>query len=115
MNQSTLNNVNDISAITPNHKKDKSVGTLMRELYCNKKLTPMTWKNKIVTITMGFNYYFVMFNIGSLPGNIFKVGIIFGTSELLGIFFGAKFVELLPDWIGYILTMVIAMVTNLIL
>ena len=84
----------------------------MKELYCNKKVLPMTWKNKIVTITMGFNYYFVMFNIGSLKGNMFKVGIIFGTSELLGIFFGAKFVQLLPDWIGYQLSMFIAMVTN---
>ena len=56
-----------------------------------------------------------MFNIGSLKGNIFKVGIIFGTSELLGIFFGDKFAKMLPDWIGYQLSMVIAMVTNLVL
>ena len=75
----------------------------------------MTWKNKIVTITMGFNYYFVMFNIGTLQGNMFKVGIIFGASELLGIFFGGKFIQLMPDWIGYQLSMVVAMVTNLLL
>jgi len=40
---------------------------------------------------MGFNYFFVMFNIGSLPGNMFEVGILFGLAEFLGVFFGAKF------------------------
>ena len=107
--------INEVSTASANTKKAKTVGTLMKELYCNKKVSPMTWKNKVVTITMGFNYYFVMFNIGSLPGNIFEVGIIFGVSELLGIFFGAKFVKLLPDWTGYKVSMVIAMTCNLIL
>lgn len=90
MNQSTLMNVNEESnaSAKSNIKNVKSVGTLMKELYCSRKLSSMTWKNKIVTITMGFNYYFVMFNIGSLPGNIFEVGIIFGVAELMGIFFG---------------------------
>jgi len=116
MNQSTsMMMMNEVSTASANTKKAKTVGTLMKELYCNKKISPMTWKNKVVTITMGFNYYFVMFNIGSLPGNIFEVGIIFGVSELLGIFFGAKFVKLLPDWTGYKVSMVIAMTCNLIL
>ena len=107
--------MNEVSNASANTKNAKSVGTLIKELYCNEKVSPMTWKNKVVFITMGFNYLFVMFNIGSISGNIFEVGIIFGVSELLGILFGAKFVKLLPDWTGYKVSMVTAMICNLIL
>jgi len=64
---------------------------MLKELYFSKRLASTTWKCKVVFITMGFNYFFVMFNIGSLPGNMFEVGILFGLAEFLGVFFGAKF------------------------
>ena len=93
MNQSNL----ETSLLIGQTKKKKSVGGLLKELYCSKKVAPNTWKIIVVFITLGFYYFFVMFNIENIPGNLFEVGIVFGIAESLGVLIGEKIAKVLPD------------------
>jgi hypothetical protein len=60
----------------------------------------MALKLHIMMFTTLYNYFFALFNIGNLKGNIFTIGILAGLSESLGCIFGEPIVHLLPDWIG---------------
>jgi hypothetical protein len=84
----------------------------VKDLYCNKKYSRMQFKLKLLFLSVCFNYYFVLFNIGALEGNIFTVGILFGLSEVLGILFGEPLIKHLPDWMGTMMSIIISLIST---
>lgn len=75
----------------------------------------MSFKLLLIIFATHFNYYFALFNIGNLNGNLFTIGILFGLSEVLGIMFGEPIVQMLPDWIGFQMSTFVALISNLML
>ena len=71
----------------------------------------MTFKLHVLIVTVLYVYYIVLFNIGNLKGHIFTTGILFGLSEVLGILIGEPIVKMLPDWLGFQISMSLAFLT----
>jgi hypothetical protein len=64
---------------------------------------------------MVFNIYFLaIFNSSQVQGNIFTIGILFGLSEALGIMFGERVIQLMPDWVGYIFSTSVIVICSII-
>lgn len=53
-----------------------------------------------------------MYNIESIEGNIFTVGILFGLSEVIGIILGEPLMEFFPDWVGLIASSAVVMILS---
>lgn len=43
-----------------------------------------------------------LFNYATIEGDLFTIGILFGSAELLGMCFGEPAMKYLPDWLGLI-------------
>lgn len=57
-------------------------------------------------------YYLALFNFSTIEGDMFTVGILFGTAEFLGILFGEPVMHKFPDWIAMIFSLVMVMIST---
>jgi len=81
----------------------------------DKRYYPMHLKLKAITLACMFNYFFIVLNIGNIKGNMFRVGIMFGLSEMFGVFLGEPLVKRLPDITAFKFSMSIVMITNILI
>jgi hypothetical protein len=116
-----LSQVGSVKGTTVKSKKSVANGVDLRkilkefrELYFNRENSITHFKLKLLFISV-FNIYFLaIFNSSQVQGNIFTIGILFGLSEALGIMFGERLINLLPDWLGYILSTSVIMACSII-
>jgi hypothetical protein len=110
-----LTNKSYLASDESGSQKNGQILKIINELYFVKKYSSMTFKLHVTMFVILYNYYFVLFNIGNLNGNIITIGILAGISECLGIIFGEPFIKLLPDWIGFQISMSIVILTTVCL
>ena len=75
----------------------------------------MHFKLKAITLACMFNYFFVVLNIGSIKGNMFRVGIMYGLSEMFGVYLGEPLVKRLPDITAFKFSMGMVMIINILI
>lgn len=84
----------------------------MRQLFCDRRYFKVQLKLMFLSFAC-FNIYFLtMYDIESIQGNIFTVGILFGLSEVLGIVLAEPLMEYFPDWIGLIASSLVVMILS---
>ena len=71
----------------------------------------MHYKLMVMFIASLNIYILAMFNMSMIKGSIFTIGIIFGTCEIFGMFFGDWIVQYIPDHLAVIFIIVLGGVT----
>ena len=108
-------NMNQTHLQAGRKEKQGSIFKEFRQLYFDKRYSYDHWKIKIMFVSM-FNVYFLaLFNYATIKGDIFTVGILFGTAEFLGILFGEPAMHHFPDWLAMIFSMAVVMVCSVLL
>lgn len=86
-----------------------------KELYLDPKYYHTHYKLKMIQMACNFNYYFVVMNIGNITGNMFRVGIAYGLSEMMGVYIGEPLVKKLPEITAFKYSMSMVMFLNILI
>jgi len=63
-----------------------------------------------------FNLYFLgLYSASSIQGNMYTIGMLLGLSEVMGILFGDRMAEALPDHQGLIICIVFVLISGTII
>jgi hypothetical protein len=60
-------------------------------------------------------YLLALYNSSAVQGNLFILGILFGAVEVLGTVLGERIIQMLPDWIGCILSITCILIASILL
>lgn len=60
-------------------------------------------------------YLLALYNSSAVQGDLFVLGILFGSVEVLGTVVGERIIQMLPDWLGAILSITCILVSSVLL
>ena len=106
--------------VNKSHIKGKSnkKGSIMKEfhqLYFDTRYCYDHWKVKMIFICMYNIYFLAIFNYASIEGDIFTLGMLFGSAEFLGLILGEPILKRFPDWLAMMFSLLVVMVCSVIL
>jgi hypothetical protein len=87
----------------------------VKELYLDPRYYPLHFKLKMIAMVCNFNYFFVVLNIGNITGNIFRVGMSYGLSEMVGVYLSEPLIKRLPDVTAFTIAMSTVILINILI